>query len=122
MKTERTYYYDSYRKEFTARIEEIVPSENGFKMYFDRTAFFPESGGQPADRGWIEDEPLLEIVDEGERVAHRVARLPEKQEVRCQLDWERRFDHMQQHTGQHILSAAFLAASRVSDGVFPSRP
>ncbi len=107
MKTERTYYYDSYRKEFTARIEEIVPSENGFKMYFDRTSFFPESGGQPADRGWIEDEPLLEIVDEGERVAHRVARLPEKQEVRCQLDWERRFDHMQQHTGQHILSAAF---------------
>ena len=107
MKTERAYYHNPYLKEFTAQILESVPAGKGFSLYLDRTAFYPESGGQPADRGWIGDVPLLDVVDEGERIAHRVGTLPTQSEAKCRLDWERRFDHMQQHTGQHILSAAF---------------
>ena len=106
MKTERAYYHNPYLKEFTAQILESVPAGKGFSLYLDRTAFYPESGGQPADRGWIGDVPLLDVVDEGERIAHRVGTLPTESKAECRLDWDRRFDHMQQHSGQHILSAA----------------
>ena len=106
MKTERAYYHNPYLKEFTAQILETFPAGKGFSLYLDRTAFYPESGGQPADRGWIGDVPLLDVVDEGERIAHRVGTLPTESKAECRLDWDRRFDHMQQHTGQHILSAA----------------
>ena len=111
MKTERTYYHDSYLKEFTAQIVESVPTEGATKVYLDRTAFYPESGGQPGDRGWIGEIPLLDVVEQGERIAHLVGSLPSESKAKCRLDWERRFDHMQQHSGQHILSAAFQRTS-----------
>jgi alanyl-tRNA synthetase len=103
--TERLYYTDSYLRDFTARV--AGRGEDGPILYLDRTAFYPTSGGQPFDTGSIAGVPVVEVVDEGERIAHRLATPVTADEVRCSIDWRRRFDHMQQHTGQHLLSAVF---------------
>jgi alanyl-tRNA synthetase len=103
--TERIYYTDSYLREFTAQL--VGRSEDGRTVYLDRTGFYPESGGQPADSGMIAGVPVLDVVDEGERIAHRLAAPVDPGAVPCAIDWPRRFDHMQQHTGQHLLSAVF---------------
>jgi alanyl-tRNA synthetase len=96
-------------REFRARV--TGRSGDGRRIYLDRTAFYPTSGGQPHDTGAIARVPLVEVEDEGERIAHVMAApLPENEgdEVDCRIDWERRFDHMQQHSGQHLLSAVFV--------------
>jgi len=102
---DRIYYTDSYLREFPASI--VGRSEDGLTVYLDRTAFYPESGGQPADAGAIAGVAVVDVVDEGERVAHRLLAPLDLGPVECAIDWPRRFDHMQQHTGQHLLSAAF---------------
>jgi len=104
---ERLYYTDCYLKEFSARVVRTETDSRGARVYLDRTAFYPESGGQPSDRGVLGGIAVLDVVDEEDDVAHILesARLPET--VAGNVGWERRFDHMQQHTGQHILSAAF---------------
>ena len=104
--TERLYYGDSYLREFRARV--VDRSDDGRAVYLDRTAFYPTSGGQPHDTGSIASAAVLEVVDEGERIAHRTASAVGAGEVDCCVDWARRFDHMQQHTGQHLLSAVFI--------------
>jgi alanyl-tRNA synthetase len=106
-KTERLYYTDCYLHEFEARVTAAEPEARGFRVYLDRTAFYPESGGQPGDRGTLNGVPVLDVIEEEEAIAHVVERKPEGVEVVGQLDWPRRFDHMQQHTGQHLLSTAF---------------
>jgi alanyl-tRNA synthetase len=103
--TERLYYTDSYLREFTARI--LDHSEDGRTVYLDRTAFYPASGGQPCDTGTIAGVPVLDVADEEERIAHHLAAPLHSGPVDCVIDWSRRFDHMQQHTGQHVLSAVF---------------
>jgi alanyl-tRNA synthetase len=104
--TERLYYTDSYQREFRARITER--SSDGKTVYLDRTLFYPTSGGQPFDLGSISGVPVVEVVDEEERIAHRLgAPLPADGDVSGEIDWTRRFDHMQQHSGQHLLSAVF---------------
>jgi alanyl-tRNA synthetase len=104
--TERLYYTDSYLSYVKARIVENSRAEN--IVYLDRTAFYPTSGGQPHDLGTIAGQPVIEVLDEGERIAHRTAGPVDGDTVDCQIDWARRYDHMQQHTGQHILSAVWL--------------
>jgi alanyl-tRNA synthetase len=84
-------------------------AEDGRRIYLDRTAFYPTSGGQPHDTGSIAGVPVVEVVDEGEQVAHVTAAPVDGAEVACRIDWDRRFDHMQQHSGQHLLSAVFVA-------------
>jgi alanyl-tRNA synthetase len=106
-KTDRLYYTDCYLREFEARVLRSEPVPNGFKVYLDRTAFYPTSGGQPTDFGTIAGLQLLEALDEGEEIAHLLPQAPEGESVSGIIAWARRFDHMQQHTGQHILSAAF---------------
>jgi alanyl-tRNA synthetase len=103
--TERLYYHDAYLREFTARI--VRTSDDGATTYLDRTAFYPTSGGQPFDTGLIAGIPVLDVADEGELIAHRLAAALPAVDVECSIDWKRRFDHMQQHTGQHLLSAVF---------------
>src|SRR5580693_7308747 len=103
--TERLYYHDCYLRHFNARVLETAAG--GTTAYLDRTAFYPTSGGQPFDTGSIGGVAVVEVVDEGERIAHRLAAPLAGAEVECVLDWDRRFDHMQQHTGQHLLSAVF---------------
>src|SRR5437016_3731963 len=101
--TERLYYTDSYLRDFAARI--VDRSVDGATVYLDRTAFYPASGGQPFDVGSLNGIAVLEVADEGERVAHRMAAPLSAGDARGVIDWPRRFDHMQQHTGQHLLSA-----------------
>lgn len=101
--TERLYYTDSYLREFDADV--IDQSGDGTRVYLDRTAFYPTSGGQPFDRGWINDIPVLDVVDEGERIVHLLGAPLGAGTITGRVDWNRRFDHMQQHTGQHLLSA-----------------
>ncbi len=106
-KTDRLYYSDCYLREFEARVLRSEPAPNGFKIYLDRTAFYPTSGGQPADSGTIAGIQVLEVVDEGDEIGHLLPQAPAAETVSGIIDWARRFDHMQQHTGQHLLSAAF---------------
>ena len=103
--TQRLYYTDSYLREFPARIVERSP--DGLTVYLDRTAFYPASGGQPSDTGAIAGIPVLDAADEGDRIAHHLAAPLHTGPVDCAIDWSRRFDHMQQHSGQHLLSAVF---------------
>ena len=101
---ERLYYNDSYLREFTARV--IDSADEGRTVYLDRTAFYPSSGGQPHDLGTLGGLAVLDVVDEEERIAHRLAKpWTASSEAHGSIDWDRRFDHMQQHTGQHLLSA-----------------
>ncbi|MBI4874422.1 MAG: hypothetical protein HY822_07305 [Acidobacteria bacterium] len=104
--TERLYYRDAYAGEFRAAVVETAGQ--GLRVYLDRTAFYPASGGQPCDLGWIDNVAVTEVADEGERIAHVLAAPLSAGEVAGRLDWVRRFDHMQQHTGQHLLSAALV--------------
>ena len=109
--TERLYYRDSFLREFDARVLRVEAGEGGrCGVVLDRTAFYPTSGGQPHDLGALDDSAVEDVRenDAGE-VVHVVARAPAGSAVRGAIDWPRRFDHMQQHTGQHILSAAFVA-------------
>jgi alanyl-tRNA synthetase len=104
--TERLYYTDSYLRAFQARV--VERSADHKTVYLDRTAFYPTSGGQPFDLGTIAGVAVVEVVDEEDRIAHRLAApLPSAEEIAAQVDWGRRFDHMQQHSGQHLLSAVF---------------
>ncbi len=104
--TERLYYTDARLTEFTARVVEVA----GDRVYLDRTAFYPTSGGQLFDVGTLGDARVVDVVDEKERIAHvleKPARFSPNDELKARVDWTRRFDHMQQHTGQHLLSAVF---------------
>jgi alanyl-tRNA synthetase len=101
--TERLYYTDAYLTEFDATV--LEHADGGRRIYLDRTAFYPTSGGQPFDRGWLGEAEVVDVVDEGERIAHLLASPLTAARVRGRIDWIRRFDHMQQHTGQHLLSA-----------------
>jgi alanyl-tRNA synthetase len=101
--TERLYYTDSYLCDFDASV--VDRSENGRRIYLDRTAFYPTSGGQPHDSGHLAGIPVIDVVDEETRIAHLVESPLLDNRVTGQVDWIRRFDHMQQHTGQHLLSA-----------------
>ncbi|HEX9109048.1 MAG TPA: alanyl-tRNA editing protein [Longimicrobiales bacterium] len=107
----RLYYTDSYLTSFTSRVTEL--GDDGRRVYLEESAFYPTSGGQPHDTGELGGEAVVDVVDEGERVAHILAsplRAPVGAEVVGRIDWARRWDHMQQHTGQHLLSALFAEA------------
>ena len=101
--TERLYYRDCYLQEFRARVVETTG--DGRRVYLDRTAFYPTSGGQPFDIGTLGGANVIEVIDEEDRVAHVLDAPVAAGEISAEIDWQRRFDHMQQHTGQHLLSA-----------------
>jgi len=106
--TQRIYYTEPARRSFDAVVTAIVQHDGAPAVVLDRTAFYPTSGGQPFDTGRLGSTEVLNTIDEGERVLH-VVRTPliAGETVHGEIDWTRRFDHMQQHTGQHVLSAAF---------------
>ncbi|MGH9658007.1 MAG: alanyl-tRNA editing protein [Bryobacteraceae bacterium] len=101
--TQRLYYTDSYLRRFSARVV-----EPGSRVVLDQTAFYPASGGQPFDTGSIAGRRVTEVVDEGDRIAHLTEAPVDPGDAECEIDWPRRFDHMQQHSGQHLLSAVFV--------------
>ena len=103
--TEKLFYDDPYLCEFTAQILKKERTPNGWRIELDRTAFYPEGGGQPADKGTLDEIEVTDVQKEGNHVYHFVESLPEANSVLCKIEWDFRFDYMQQHTGQHILSA-----------------
>lgn len=116
MATHRLYYDDAYLRSFEARVEHCTPADPSaaisgvrpaWEVMLDRSAFYPTSGGQPNDLGTIGEVRVLDVRDEGDDIVHIVERELAVGPVQGIIDWPRRFDHMQQHTGQHLLSAMF---------------
>jgi len=110
--TERLYYLDSHLIEFEARVVDVTERVSGWTaIVLNRTAFYPTGGGQPSDTGTLDGMRVVECIDDGDRgVLHVVQGVtpPRDAIIRGRVDWSRRLDHMQQHTGQHILSQAFV--------------
>lgn len=104
--TTRLYHDDATLEQFSATVTALA--HEGRVVYLDRSAFYPTSGGQPHDLGWLADMPVVDVVDEGAVIAHHLAaplELAAGAMVTGRIDMTRRVDHMQQHTGQHLLSA-----------------
>jgi alanyl-tRNA synthetase len=106
--TERLYYHDPYMTEFDARVLRVEAHDGRPAAILDRTAFYPTSGGQPFDTGRLGTATVVDVVDRDDgAILHVVEGGIEPGDVHGAIDWPRRFEHMQQHTGQHVLSAAF---------------
>ena len=107
--TKRIYYDEPYRSAFDATVTSCTVRDEVLAVTLDQTAFYPTSGGQPYDTGMLGSSRVSDVIDaESGDILHIVDRpLAQGTSVHGVIDWERRFDHMQQHTGQHILSAAF---------------
>ena len=103
--TRRLYLLDSMLSAFDATVTACEPVADGFLTELDQSAFFPNKGGQPCDVGTLGGARVLDVNEDGERLLHKTDRaLPVGAAVRGELDFERRFDIMQQHTGEHLLS------------------
>jgi alanyl-tRNA synthetase len=107
--TKRLYYQDCYLKEFSGAVIDQRRAGNSPVVVLDQTAFYPTSGGQPHDSGTIDAAHVADVLEDSSGlILHVLDREIPLGQVSGRIDWERRFDHMQQHTGQHILSQAFI--------------
>jgi alanyl-tRNA synthetase len=113
--TDRLYYRDPYLRTFDATVQKVEPRGDRWLVTLNRTAFYPTSGGQPFDIGTLADRRVLDVADEEDgTISHHLESRAEAAPpavgatVHGEIDWARRFDHMQQHTGQHVLSAAIV--------------
>lgn len=107
MHSKRLYWADPYQRTFSARVVRRVDVGDHIALVLDATCFYPTSGGQPHDTGEICGARVLDVLEQGEEILHVLEKDVPCSEVTGTIDWGRRFDHMQQHCGQHILSAAF---------------
>ena len=108
--TDRLYYKDAYRRSFTANVVDRFCHDGHPAIVLDQSCFYPTSGGQPADRGKLNNRDVIDVFfrESDGAIVHVLAGELWEDEVTGQIDWSRRFDHMQQHTGQHVLSRAFI--------------
>lgn len=107
--TKKLYYENQYIKEFKAEILDIKEKDGKFHVVLDETAFFPGGGGQHCDKGNIDVHKVLDVYEEDGVIYHVVDKKPIKiHKVPCSIDWANRFDGMQQHLGQHVLSGCFF--------------
>lgn len=107
METEKLFYKDSHMKEFSAVVVDCRPGKEAgkYEVVLDRTAFYPEGGGQAADHGTLDGAKVLDVREKGGEIVHHTdAPFEVGQQVTGRIDWERRFTLMQQHTGEHIVS------------------
>ena len=105
METKKLYYTDPFLTTFTAKVLSCEAGKGGYLVTLDRTAFYPEGGGQPADHGTLGGIAVTDVHEKDGVVIHTVEKAVEIGEnVTGSIDWARRFDHMQQHSGEHILS------------------
>lgn len=103
--TEKLYYQDAYAVKFTAKVLECREEKKNWSVILDRTLFYPEGGGQPADMGILGDAKVLDVHEKDDIILHTTDRpLEVGTTVEGEIDWERRFDLMQNHSGEHILS------------------
>ena len=108
MQTKRLYLEHSYITEFEATIIHSSQQPDSLAVELDRTAFYPTSGGQMFDMGFINGIRVKEVIEEENKIYHLLESSIDEKYVNCQIDWFRRFDFMQQHTGFHILAQSFL--------------
>ncbi len=110
--TTKLYWNDPYLTHFTARVEETRLQDSNRLVVLDQTAFYPTGGGQPCDTGLIKTAHVLEVeTAEDDRILHHLSNdlaIETGEIVECEIDWSRRRELMQQHTGQHLLSQAFF--------------
>ena len=110
--TEKLYFNDSSVLEFDANVLEIKPADQGYKVVLDRTAFYPTGGGQPNDTGTLGDARVIDVVEDEAGIIYHVvedaASIAKESTITAKIDADRRLDHLQQHSGQHILSQAFI--------------
>ena len=105
METRKLYYEDSHLREFSAEVLSCVETEKGFEVLLDATAFYPEGGGQACDLGTLGGAKVLDVRERGEAIVHLCDQaLKAGETVRGVIDWARRFDLMQQHSGEHMVS------------------
>ena len=105
MEVKKLYYEDSHRKEFTAVVTGCVPVKNGWEVTLDATAFYPEGGGQPCDTGTLGSAKVLSVLEKNENIIHLCdSPLAVGSAVEGKIHWDRRLDHMQQHSGEHMVS------------------
>ena len=113
METKKLYYEDPFLREFTAAVISCEEVKGGYLITLDRTAFYPEGGGQPYDTGVLGEANVLEVHDKGGVITHLCDKpLAAGESVDGRIDWARRFDHMQQHSGEHICSGLICARFR----------
>lgn len=111
--TTKLYLEDQYRQNFSAKVIKRIEIDGKPAVVLEQTLFYPTSGGQPHDTGTLNGVPVVDVFeDEQRRVVHLLKSPIAGPEVQGRIDWERRFDHMQQHTGQHLLSQAFIEICR----------
>ena len=111
MNTIKLYYDDPYMRTFDAVVTDCVPEGKHYLITLNRTAFYPEGGGQPCDLGRLGSEPVLDVQERSGVIYHTCAHsLPVGAPVEGEVDWARRFDHMQQHSGEHIVSGMLCSA------------
>ena len=117
--TKKLYLEDPYVTAFEAEVLETRELPEGTALVFDATHFYPESGGQPYDLGTIDGIAVTKVLEsEDDTILHFVEKRPEQIHVHCEIDAARRHDHMQQHSGQHVLSAAFVREARAETTSF----
>ncbi|WP_298035401.1 alanine--tRNA ligase-related protein [uncultured Dysosmobacter sp.] len=110
METEKLYYADPFIKEFPATVLSCESGKTGYQVVLDCTAFYPEGGGQPADHGTLGAAAVTDVHEKGGVIFHTCDRPVEVGAiVTGAIDWSRRFDHMQQHSGEHICSGLICA-------------
>ncbi|MEM5593187.1 alanine--tRNA ligase-related protein [Niallia circulans] len=101
----KLFYSTPYETKWTTAIKKVIETNDQIYVLLKETAFYPEGGGQPADTGFIDGIRVLDVQMKDNQIYHLMERKPENKLVSCELDWDRRYDHMQQHTAQHMLSA-----------------
>ena len=110
--TKKLYHENQYLREFSSTVRQIIEAEERARVVLTETLFYPRSGGQPHDTGTLNDIPVLDVYqDASQQVVHLLAETLAGNRVEGRINWARRFDHMQQHTGQHILSQAFIQSA-----------
>ena len=103
--TRKLYYEDVYQKEFAAEVLECRETDRGYEVVLDQTAFYPEGGGQPCDLGTLNGISVVDVQEKGSEIVHYTEKpLETGSKVTGKIDWARRFDLMQQHSGEHIVS------------------
>jgi len=107
MNTVKLYRENAYSVNFTAGLLKQTQSKKGFRVVLDRTLFYPAGGGQPCDTGWLNGIPVTDVTEDEGVIVHVLENRLKTDTVKGRIDWKRRFDHMQQHAGQHVLSSCF---------------
>jgi alanyl-tRNA synthetase len=116
--TEKLFYEDPYICEAQCEVEDVIEKDGKFEIVLKSTPFYPEGGGQPSDLGYMDNIKVEYVYEEKETIYHVTSERPTGKFVKCKVDSERRADHIQQHSGEHLMSAAFFRLYKVSNAGF----